>query len=151
MPKFSGLDNHETSELTQRQQIFIDRDEEFGVPGNGRPKDWNIQWISAEVTGGGDWSDLLRFTAQPRGEGLADLLERAVRPYFDEAVGLLAGARDPLDGLTELALAHPPGLGRRALRRFFAGTRHSRWAAWLDSPRVRWAAYTEAVREISDT
>src|SRR5271155_4676819 len=73
----------------------------------------------------------------------------AVRPYFDQAVGLLANARDRLDGLTEILLAQPPGLGPRSLKRFFAGHRRSRLAEWIDRPRVVWAAYAE--RCSSDT
>ena len=59
-----------------------------------------VEWVSTTdgylkaVSGAGDWSEILRLTEQPRGYGMNDFLERAVRPYFDEAVGLLAGARE---------------------------------------------------------
>ena len=59
-----------------------------------------IEWVSTPdgyvkaVSGAGDWSEILRLTDQPSGDGMDDFLERAVRPYFDEAVGLLAGARE---------------------------------------------------------
>ena len=118
-----------------------------------RPADKTYQsfaeWVSTTdgyvkaVSGAGDWSEILRLTEQPRGYGMNDFLERAVRPYFDEAVELLAGARDRLDGLTELLLAQPPGIGPRSLRRFFAGDRRYHLAEWMDRPRVFWAAYAE--------
>jgi hypothetical protein len=54
------------------------------------------------ISGGSDWAEILRLTDQPEGFGLEDFLNRAVRPYFDEALGLLAKATDQLDGLTEL-------------------------------------------------
>ena len=73
----------------------------------------------------------------------------AVRPYFDEAIGLLAGARDRLDGLTEFLLAQPPGLGPRSLKRFFAGNRRNCLAEWIDRLRVVWAACAE--RSTSET
>jgi type IV secretory system conjugative DNA transfer VirD4/TraG family protein len=97
-----------------------------------------IEWVSTTdgyilaISGASDWSEILRLTEQPRGYGMDDFLERAVRPYCDEAVGLLANARDQLDGLTEVILAQPPGLGHRSLKRFFAGNRRNRLADWLD-------------------
>jgi hypothetical protein len=114
-----------------------------------------IEWVSTKdgyamaISGANDWSEILRLTEQPRGYGMDDFLERAVRPYFDEAIGLLAGARDRLDGLTEFLLAQPPGLGPRSLKRFFAGNRRNRLAEWIDRPRVVWAAYAE--RSTSET
>ena len=83
-------------------------------------------------------------------DNLAYFLERALRPYFDEAVRRLAAARDQLDDLTELALAQPPGTGPWSLKRFFAGDRPSRMAEWMDRPSVAWAARGE-VRGISET
>jgi len=50
---------------------------------------------------------------------------------------------DQFDGLTELLVAQPPGIGRRSLKRFFAGRPRSRWAERLDRPRVLWAANAE--------
>ncbi len=114
-----------------------------------------IEWVSTTdgytmaISAASDWSEILRLTQQPRGYGMDDFLERAVRPYFDEAIGLLAGARDRLDGLTEFLLAQPPGLGPRSLKRFFAGKRRNRLAEWIDHPRVVWAAYAE--RSTSET
>ena len=52
-------------------------------------------------------------------------------------------AADQLDSLTELLAAQPPGIGRRALKRFFAGRPRSRWAERLDRPGVLWAANAE--------
>ena len=110
-----------------------------------------IEWVSTTdgyamaISGANDWSEILRLTQQPRGYGMDDFLERAVRPYFDEAIGLLAGARDRLDGLTEFLLAQPPGRGPRSLKRFFAGKRRSRLDEWIDRPRVVWAACAERV------
>lgn len=110
-----------------------------------------IEWVSTTdgytmaISGAGDWSEILRLTEQPRGYGMDDFLERAVRPYFDEAIGLLAGARDRIDGLTEFLLARPPGLGPRSLKLFFAGSRRNRLAEWIDHPGVVWAAYAERV------
>ncbi len=99
------------------------------------------------VSGAGDWSEILRFTGQASGYGMEDVLERALRPYFDEAVRRSAGARDQLDELTELVLAQPPGVGSRSLRRFFAGDRrHYFLAERLDRPRILWAAFMEARR-----
>lgn len=95
------------------------------------------------ASGVGDWSEILRLTNQPDGYGMEDFLERAARPYFDEAIGLLAKAADQLDSLTELLVAQPPGIGRRALKRFFAGRPRSRWAERLDHPGVLWAANAE--------
>jgi hypothetical protein len=95
------------------------------------------------ISGAHDWMEILRLTDQPQGYGIEDFLHRAVRPYFDEAIGLLAKATDRLDGLTELVVAQPPGIGRRALKRFFAGRPRSRWAERLDRPRVLWAAHAE--------
>jgi len=80
-----------------------------------------IEWVSTTdgytmaMSGASDWAEILRLTEQPRGYGMDDFLERAVRPYFDEAVGLLANARDRFAGLTEVILAQPPGLGHRSL------------------------------------
>ena len=114
-----------------------------------------IEWVSTKdgytmaISGANDWSEILRLTEQPRGYGMDDFLERAVRPYFDEAIGLLASARDRLDGLTEFLLAQPPGLGPRSLKRFFAGKRRNRLAEWIDRPRVVWAACAE--RTTSET
>lgn len=112
-----------------------------------------IEWVSTPrgylmaVSGAGDWSEILRFTGQASGYGMEDFLERALRPYFDEAVRRLAGARDQLDELTELVLAQPPGVGPRSLRRFFAGDRrHYFLADRLDRPRILWAAFMEARR-----
>ena len=108
-----------------------------------------IEWVSTTdgytmaISAANDWSEILRLTQQPRGYGMDDFLERAVRPYFDEAIGLLADARDRLDGLTEFLLAQPPGLGPRSLKRFFAGNRRNRLAEWIDRPRVVWAACVE--------
>jgi hypothetical protein len=108
-----------------------------------------IEWVSTKdgytmaISAANDWSEILRLTQQPRGYGMDDFLERAVRPYFDEAIGLLAGARDRLDGLTEFLLAQPPGLGPRSLKRFFAGNRRNRLTEWIDRPRVVWAACAE--------
>lgn len=108
-----------------------------------------IDWVSTvdgytmAISGAHDWSEILRLTEQPRASGMDDFLERAVRPYFDQAVGLLAGARDQLDGLTEFLLAQPPGLGPRSLKRFFAGNGRNRLAEWIDRPRVLWAACAE--------
>jgi len=114
-----------------------------------------IEWVSTKdgytmaISGANDWSEILRLTEQPRGYGMDDFLERAVRPYFDEAIGLLAGARDRLEGLIEFLLAQPPGLGPRSLKRFFAGKRRNRLAEWIDRPRVVWAACAE--RSTSET
>lgn len=114
-----------------------------------------IEWVSTTdgysmaISAASDWSEILRRTQQPRGDGMDDFLDRAVRPYFDEAIRLLAGARDRLDGLTEFLLAQPPGLGPRSLKRFFAGKRRNRLAEWIDRPRVVWAAYAE--RATSET
>jgi len=108
-----------------------------------------IEWVSTTdgytmaISAASDWSEILRLTQQPRGRGMDDFLERAVRPYFDQAIGLLAGARDRLDGLTEFLLAQPPGLGPRSLKRFFAGNRRNRLAEWIDRPRVVWAGCVE--------
>ena len=114
-------------------------------------------WISdpggyvLAASGAGDWADILALTHQPEGYGMDDLVERAVRPYFDEAVGLLAGSTHQLDALTELVVAQPPGVGRRSLRRFFAGRPRSRWADRLDRPSVLWAARAELrARDQSD-
>lgn len=110
-----------------------------------------IEWVSTTdgysmaISGAGDWSEILRLIKQPRGYGMDDFLERAVCPYFDEAIGLLAGVRDRLDGLTELLLAQPPGLGPRSLRRFFAGNRRNRLAEWIDRSRVVLAACAERI------
>ena len=112
-----------------------------------------VEWVSTPggyvkaVSGAGDWSEILRLTAQPPSYGMGDCLERAVRPYFDETIVHLAGAHDRLDGLTELVLAQPPGVGPRSLKRFFAGDRRNRVSEWIDRPRVAWAAYAE-VRSI---
>lgn len=114
-----------------------------------------IEWVSdtdgytMAMSGASDWAEILRLTEQPRGYGMDDFLERAVRPYFDEAVGLLANVPGRLDGLTEFLLAQPPGLGPRSLKRFFAGNRRNRLAEWIDRPRVVWAAY--AKRRTSET
>jgi len=114
-----------------------------------------FEWVSTTdgcamaMSGTNDWAEVLRLTEQPRAYGMDEFLERAVRPYFDQAVGLLANARDRLDGLTEILLAQPPGLGPRSLKRFFAGHRRSRLAEWIDRPRVVWAAYAE--RRSSET
>jgi len=108
-----------------------------------------IEWVATTdgytmaMSGASDWAEMLRLTEQPRAYGMDDFLERAVRPYFDEAVGLLANVRERVDGLTEIILAQPPGLGPRSLKRFFAGLRRSRLAEWIDRPRVVWAAYAE--------
>jgi hypothetical protein len=108
-----------------------------------------IEWVSTTdgytlaMSGANDWAEILRLTEQPHAYGMNDFLERAVRPYFDEAVGLLANVCGRLDGLTEFLLAQPPGLGPRSLKRFFAGNRRNRLAEWIDRPRVVWAAYAE--------
>ncbi len=108
-------------------------------------RDWTISLDGhvMSASGVGDWSEILRLTNQPDGYGMEDFLERAARPYFDEAIGLLAKAADQLDSLTELLVAQPPGIGRRALKRFFAGRPRSRWAERLDRPGVLWAANAE--------
>src|SRR5271163_1615993 len=73
-----------------------------------------IEWVSTTdgyamaISGTNDWAEILRLTEQPRADGMDEFPERAVRPYFDQAVGLLAHARDRLDGLTEFLLAEPP-------------------------------------------
>jgi hypothetical protein len=115
-------------------------------------------WISdpggyvLAASGAGDWADILALTDQPKGFGIEDLLDRAVRPYFSEAISLLAGATHQLDELTELVVAQPPGIGRRTLRRFFAGRPQSRWADRLDRPGVLWAARAELrARDRSDS
>ncbi len=95
------------------------------------------------ISGGSDWIEILKLTGQPESYGMEDFLKRAVRPYFDEAIGLLKPATDQLDGLTELLGTQPPGIGRRSLQRFFAGRPRSRWAEWLDRPGVLWAAKAE--------
>jgi hypothetical protein len=106
-------------------------------------------WVSTldgqvkAVSGISDWSEILRRTDQPDGFGIEDFLDRAVRPYFDKAIAKLAKASDQLDGLTELVLAQPPGIGRRSLQRFFAGRPPSRWAERLDRPHVLWGAHAE--------
>ena len=108
------------------------------------------EWVSTPdgyaqaVSGASDWSEILRLTQQPQGYGMEDFLKRAVRPYFDEAIERLAGAREQIDGLTERLLAQPPGLGPRSLKRFFAGSRRNRLAEWIDRPRIVWTAYAEA-------
>lgn len=99
------------------------------------------------ISGGGDWIEILRRTGEPEAYGLDDFLERAVRPYFDEAIEALSGARDQLDDLTTLLLAHPPGLGPLALKRFFAGKPQSLWAQRLDRPGVLWVAKREEIGE----
>ena len=107
--------------------------------------DWASMLEGNLLAGSGvkDWEEILWRTEQPKGHGMEDLVQRAVRPYFDEAIELLMKASDQLDGLTELVVAQPPGLGRRALERFFAGRPRSRWAERLDRPTVLWAAYAE--------
>ena len=67
---------------------------------------------------------------------------RLARDYYKTRTD--AGTRDRLDGLTELQLAQPLGLGPRSLKRYFAGRRRKRLSEWIDRPRVVWAAYTEA-------
>ena len=115
-----------------------------------------IEWASTPrgylmaVSGAGDWSEILRCTGQPSGYGMEDFLERALRPYFDEAARRLAAAGEQLDELTALVLAQPPGIGPWSLKRFFAGDRPSRMAEWMDRPNVVWAARRE-VRGISET
>jgi hypothetical protein len=107
--------------------------------------DWTstLEGRVLSVSGGGDWSEILRLTSQPDGYGIEDFLDRAARPYCDEAIGLLAKASDQLDRLTELLVAQPPGMGRRALQRFFGGRPRSRWAERLDRPGILWAANAE--------
>jgi len=105
---------------------------------------WSPDGYPLAVSGASDWSEILERTNQPRGYGMIDFLERAVRPYFDPAIAHLTGADDLLDGLTARLLARPPGIGPQALKRFFAGKRHSPLAEWIDRPRVVCAAYLEA-------
>ncbi len=95
------------------------------------------------ISGGGDWKDILQLTNQPKGQDIDDYLERAVRPYFDEGVELLERASNQLDELTDRVVSNPPGIGRFALQRFFAGRPRSRWAERLDRPVVLWAAKAE--------
>jgi hypothetical protein len=108
-----------------------------------------LDWIATEdgytkaISGASDWIEILRRTGQPKGHGIHDFLERAVQPYFDETCRLLANSRDQLGALTSLLLDHPPGLGPRALKRFFAGKPSSPWATRFDRMRVRWASATE--------
>ena len=101
------------------------------------------------ISGAGDWTEIMRRTGQTPGYGMEDFLERAERPYFNEAVERLSGAGDQIGGLTERLLAQPPGIGPRSLKRFFAGGRPNRLAEWVDRPRVVWAAYAE-VRSASE-
>ncbi|MGH8201641.1 MAG: hypothetical protein ACREVO_14985 [Steroidobacteraceae bacterium] len=108
-----------------------------------------LAWVATEdgylraISGASDWSEILRRTGQPKGYGIHDFLERAVQPYFEETCQLLANSRDQLDALTSLLLAHPPGLGPRALKRFFAGKPSSLWATRIDRIGVRWASAAE--------
>jgi hypothetical protein len=76
-------------------------------------------------------------------EGIDDFLERAVEPYFTETLQLLDDSRHQLDALTGLRLACPPGLGPRALKRFFARKPPSLWAMRIDHMGVRLASATE--------
>jgi hypothetical protein len=64
------------------------------------------------ISGAGDWSEILRLTDEPQGYGMEDFLQRAVRPYFDGAIGLLSKASNQLDALTELVVTQLPGIGR---------------------------------------
>ena len=99
--------------------------------------DWTVtlEGRVLSASGAGDWLEILRLTSQRDGYGMDDFLDRAVRPYFDETIGLLVKAADQLDSLTELLVAQSPGIGRRALTRFFAGRPRSRWAERLDRRR----------------
>jgi hypothetical protein len=108
-----------------------------------------LDWIATEdgyakaISGASDWIEILRRTGQPEGYGIHDFLERAVQPYFDETCRLLDQSRGQLDALTSLLLDHPPGLGPRALKRFFAGKPASPWATRFDRMGVRWASAAE--------
>jgi hypothetical protein len=108
-----------------------------------------LDWIATEdgyakaISGASDWAEILRRTGQPKGYGIHDFLERAVQPYFDETCRLLDNSRDQLNALTSLLLVHPPGLGPRALKRFFAGKPSSPWATRFDRIGVRWASAAE--------
>jgi hypothetical protein len=108
-----------------------------------------LAWVATEdgyaraASGASDWIEILRRTQQPAGYGMHDFLARAVQPYFDDTCRLLATSRDQLDALTSLLLDHPPGLGPRALERFFAGKPPSPWATRFDRIGVRWASAAE--------
>lgn len=111
---------------------------------------WDLlNWIATEdgyaraISGASDWIEILRRTGQPKGYGIHDFLVRAVQPYFDETCQLLDNSRDQLGALTSLLLDHPPGLGPRALKRFFASKPLSPWAARFDRIGVRWASAKE--------
>jgi hypothetical protein len=108
-----------------------------------------LEWVATEeghfkaISGASDWIEILRRTHQPKGHGIDDFLERAVKPYFTETWQLLDRSRHQLDGLTDLLLAHPPGLGPRALKRFFAGKSPNLWATRIDRMGVRLASAAE--------
>lgn len=108
-----------------------------------------LAWVATEggyaraISGASDWIEILRRTQQPAGYGIHDFLARAVQPYFDETCQLLDHSRDQLDALTSLLLDHPPGLGPRALKRFFAGKPSSPCATRFDRMGVRWASAAE--------
>jgi hypothetical protein len=108
-----------------------------------------LEWVATEdghlkaISGASDWIEILRRTHQPKGYGIDDFLGRAVEPYFTETWQLLDHSRHQLDGLTDLLLAHPPGLGPRALKRFFAGKSPNLWATRIDRMGVRWVSAME--------
>jgi hypothetical protein len=49
--------------------------------------------------------------------GIDDFLQRAIHPYFDQTIVLLAKAQGQLDALSELLITQSPGIGRRSLKR----------------------------------
>lgn len=108
-------------------------------------KDWlethdgEVQVLSATS----DWMQILAMTGQGPAAGRTDLLERAVRPYFDETVALLVESTEVVDRLTEFLLSSPAGIGRREMKRFFAGSTRGTVARLLDRPSVLWSAFLE--------
>lgn len=104
-----------------------------------RTRDGEIQVLS----GGSDWMQILQRTGQTPGYGLEDFLERAVRPYFDQAIAKLVGSSDVIEQLTSLLLVSSGGIGQREAQRFFAGKPTSLVAKFMDRPSVLVSSFFE--------